>query len=470
LTKTEFIALLSKGLGHEPTRGQLHLFDTLVDFLSFPDERCIFLLKGYAGTGKTTAVKAINEAIAATSLKTVLLAPTGRAAKVMAAYSGKPAYTVHKRIYFSEAGDQGLNFTLQRNTFKDTLFIVDEASMIGSENPAGENDLLDDIISYVISGTNCRVMFIGDEAQLPPVGLEQSPAMSKKHLESAYALQVFEVLLDEVMRQDKDSGILLNATALRQQLEKESNYQPQFRLAGYTDLVAITGNELEDALQSAYSKYGDDEVLVVTRSNKNALLYSRQIRTRIRWQEDELSAGDQLMVVRNNYYWTGDDMPFEFIANGDTLEIRRLGKTEQLGEYRFRKAQVGFWEYPDAPELEVLLLLNTLNSEQASFSYENYKELSRLIEAEYEHLPLKSERMRSVKKDARLNALHVKYAYAVTCHKAQGGQWKCVFIDQGFITEEMMDRNYLRWLYTALTRASEKVYLVNFNERFFGDH
>ncbi len=467
LTKKDFIELLSKNLGVIPTQGQLLLFGHLTDYFASDDYRCIYIISGYAGTGKTSIVRTLVSTLSTTRLKTVLLAPTGRAAKVLANYSGKTAFTIHKKIYFTQSTEFGMQFSLQQNLHSRTVFIVDEASMIGGENPENKHNLLGDLIQYVASGDQCRLILIGDTAQLPPVGLDESPAMNKKQLEQNYYLKILESKLYEVMRQRLESGILINATTIRDQLESGETLFPRLVTTNFTDVKSITGEELEDCLMNAYTKYGTEEVLVITRSNKTANLYNGQIRARIRWQEDEISAGDFLMVVKNNYYWLPEDKGPGFIANGDTLEIQRLGKFYERGEFKFVDAHVRLLDYPEEPELEVKFLLNTLSSEQANLSFQDQKKLFSLIEEDYAEIPTKRERIKLIKKDPFLNALQVKFAYAVTCHKAQGGQWKCVFVDQGYLTEEMLDINYLRWLYTAITRASELLYLVNFNKRFF---
>ncbi|MBX7203233.1 MAG: AAA family ATPase [Bacteroidia bacterium] len=444
----------------------MDLFAALTDFLAAPKpvhfSDSVFVICGYAGTGKTSVVRTLVKTLPATSLKTVLLAPTGRAAKVMAAYSGHPAFTIHKRIYFTEEADNGLRFSLQANKYKNTLFIVDEASMIGSE--AG-NDLLGDLISYVQAGQQCRMILIGDDAQLPPVGRTESPALDQKVLEDMWNLQVHIARLTEVMRQEKGSGILVNATNIRTMLSGGELGIPRFNVSD--DVVRLPGNELEDTLNSALSKYGDDEVLLITRSNRSANAYNQQIRTRIRWQENDISAGDRLMVVKNNYHWLPEQSGAGFIANGDTAEVCSLGKFYEYGNFRLADAEIRLSDYDQVPTLPVRLLLNTLHSEQAGMPAQEQKELYRLVEADYSGIGRKRERMKQIRNDPSLNALHVKFAYAVTCHKSQGGQWRCVFIDQGYITEEMMDLSYLRWIYTALTRASEQVYLVNFPSRFF---
>lgn len=468
MTKREFIELLVKNFGHKPTEGQLNLFSTLTDFLAAPEpvhyKDRIFVICGYAGTGKTSVVRALVKTLPSTSLRTVLLAPTGRAAKVMAAYSGQQAFTIHKRIYFTDTSEGGLEFSLQENKFKNTLFIVDEASMIGSEYG---NDLLGDLINYVSSGHRCRLVLIGDDAQLPPVGKSESPALDQNNLESNWHLKVHQARLTEVMRQEEGSGILFNATQIREMINQNRTDNPQFKITN--DVIRLQGNDLEDVLNEALTKFGDDEVLVVTRSNRSANKYNREIRSRIRWQENDISAGDRLMVVKNNYFWLPEGSGLGFIANGDIAEVLRLGKSYQYGKFRFADAEIRLSDYEEASSLPVRLLLNTLDSDQAGMPYAEQRELYSLIEAEYAGVKRKRERAKKVRNDPSLNALHVKFAYAVTCHKSQGGQWKCVFIDQGYLTEEMMDLSYLRWIYTALTRASERVYLVNFPDRYFSE-
>ena len=470
MTKSEFISLLEKNLGFPPTRGQSDLFRALTEHLSKPEFNRVFLIRGYAGTGKTSIVRSLVKTLPTTSLRTVLLAPTGRAAKVLSAYAGKPAFTIHKKIYFTQSSDSGMHFAMQQNKHKNTVFIVDEASMIGGENFESEHNLLSDLLQYVTSGIECRLILIGDAAQLPPVGMEESPALDSKYLRDNHYLQVDECRLLEVMRQRLESGILFNATQIRDQIDGGADTFPKLISEGFDDVKCIDGMELEDALNEAYDKFGTDEVLVVTRSNKTANLYNGQIRARIRWQEDEISSGDHIMVVKNNYFWLPETSGTGFIANGDTMEIQRLGKKYDRDGFRFADAEVRLIDYPSEPELEVRLMLNPLDIEQASMPFAKQKELRLLIEQDYIDTPTKRERMALLKKDPFMNALQIKFAYAVTCHKAQGGQWKCVFIDQGYLTEELLDRNYLRWLYTAVTRATERVYFVNFHPKFFEEN
>jgi exodeoxyribonuclease V len=469
LTKSEFISLLENNLGFAPTEGQSGLFRALTEHLSKPEFDRVFVIRGYAGTGKTSIVRSLVKTLPKTSLRTVLLAPTGRAAKVLSAYAGKQAFTIHKKIYFAQSSDSGMHFAMQQNKHRNTVFIVDEASMIGGENIDSEHNLLGDLLQYVMSGHECRIILIGDGAQLPPVGMDESPALDSQYLRDHHYLKVDECRLHEVMRQRLESGILYNATQIRDQIDAGGDTFPRLVQEGFEDVRRITGMELEDALNQAYDIYGTDEVLVVTRSNKTANLYNRQIRARIRWQEDDISSGDHIMVVKNNYFWLPETSGPGFIANGDTMEIQRLSKHYDREGFRFADAEVRLIDYPSEPEIEVRLMLNALDIEQASLPFAKQKELRLLIEHDYSDTPTKRERMALVKKDPFINALQIKFAYAVTCHKAQGGQWKCIFIDQGYLTEELLDRNYLRWLYTAVTRATERVYFVNFHPQFFED-
>lgn len=469
LTKFEFIELLANNLGFLPTTGQNYLFQKLTEHLSVQGTDKVFVVRGYAGTGKTSIVRSVVKTLKATTLKTVLLAPTGRAAKVLSAYAGKQAFTIHKKIYFAQAGETGMHFSLQKNKHKNTVFIVDEASMIGSSSSEEQSDLLSDLIEYVQSGEACRLMLIGDSAQLPPVGCDESPALDASYLSRNYLLNVDECRLHEVMRQRLESGILFNATRIRDKIDGSEDFRPGIIASGFSDVAAINGSELEDALQEAYSKFGEEEVLVVTRSNRTANQFNRQIRARIKWLEDLISAGDQIMVVKNNYFWLPENSGPGFIANGDTMEITRIKKRETRGEFMFADADLRMIDYPEQPEFEAKILLNSLDIEQASVPYTKLRELRKIIEEDYVHLKTKQQRIKAMRTDPYLNALQIKFAYAVTCHKAQGGQWKCVFVDQGYITDELLDRNYLRWLYTAVTRATQQVCFVNFNPAFYAE-
>lgn len=465
----EFYKILLQSFPFETTPGQRILFTKLSEFILNKNSDQIFVLKGYAGTGKTTTVRSLVQSLPALGGKTVLLAPTGRAAKVLSNYTGKQAFTIHKKIYYRKPDhDGGMAFTLQQNLHTNTIFIVDEASMISSSGGlAGVGSLLDDLISYVFNGNNCKLIFIGDTAQLPPVGLDVSPALDIEFLKASYYFQLDWHELTEVVRQTEHSGILTNATTIRNQVKSQSGAKPNFKLEGFKDIVRLGGDELEDALNSAYSKYGAEETMVICRSNKRANIFNQQIRARIRWQENELSTGDFMMVVKNNYFWLPDESKAGFIANGDIVELTSIGKIQEMHGFKFADVRMRMIDYPDEPELETRLLLDTIMSEAPSLSQEDNKRLYNSVSADYSDIADRRMRLKKVKEDGFFNALQVKFAYAVTCHKAQGGQWPCVFVEQGYLTDEMINTEYLRWLYTAVSRASEKLYLVNFNKDFF---
>ncbi|MCW3085918.1 MAG: family ATPase [Bacteroidetes bacterium] len=473
VNQQEFSSVLLKFFPFETTPGQRTLLHKLSEFILGKNADHIFVIKGYAGTGKTTLVSSLVKAMPALNGKTVLLAPTGRAAKVLSNYTQKQALTIHKKIYIRrQMSEGGFAFHLQQNLHTDTIFIVDEASMISNtggliHGSFGSGSLLDDLITYVFSGTNCKLIFIGDTAQLPPVGLDVSPALDTAFLKASYSFQVDSFELTDVVRQTSDSGILTNATALRNQIKAALKTQPHFDLSNFKDVVRIDGMELEDALNEAYNKYGAEDTMIVCRSNKRANIYNQQIRARIRWQESELSAGDFMMVVKNNYSWLPDESKAGFIANGDIIEISRVGKIQEMHGYRFADVRMRMIDYPDEPELEVRLLLDTIMSESPALSQDDNKKLFESVMQDYSDVADRRMRLEKVKKDPFFNALQVKFAYAVTCHKAQGGQWPCVFVEQGYLTDDMLNVEYLRWLYTALTRASEKLYVVNFNKDFF---
>lgn len=470
----EFSALLLQHFPFETTTGQRTLLNKLAAFIKGDNLDQIFVIKGYAGTGKTTLVRSLVKSMPALRGKTMLLAPTGRAAKVLSNYTEKQAYTIHKKIYFRKPTDGGgLAFQLQQNLHNDTIFIVDEASMISNSGGLSEGgyfgagSLLDDLITYVFNGTNCKLIFIGDTAQLPPVGLDVSPALDIEYLKASYSFQVESFELTEVVRQSGDSGILTNATTLRNQIKLKENNQAHFNLEGFKDVVRIDGVDLEDALNEAYGKYGAEDTMIVCRSNKRANIYNQQIRARIRWQESEISAGDYMMVVRNNYFWLPEESKAGFIANGDIIEILKVSNMQEMHGFRFVDVKMRMIDYPDEQDLEVRLLLDTIMTEVPALSQAENKKLYESVLLDYNDVADRRMRAKKVKEDPFFNALQVKFAYAVTCHKAQGGQWPCVFVEQGYLTDEMMNVEYLRWLYTGITRASEKLYLVNFNKEFF---
>ncbi len=462
---------LRKNLDFEPTPGQENLLVELSGYISLPGNRELFLIKGYAGTGKTTIVNALVRTLAVLEQKSVLLAPTGRAAKVLAAYTGHTAYTIHKKIYRQKSGRDGLgDFVLDRNLQNNTFFIVDEASMIGDRNPEnhffGSGDLLSDLDQYVHSGTNCHLILIGDTAQLPPVGLAVSPALDTRKLVSM-GFQVREVYLRDVVRQAQGSGILTNATQLRNIMEESRVEMPHFEIDAYSDIERIGGVELLEELENCYSKYGVNDTIVVSRSNKRANRFNQGIRNQILWHEDEIVMNDLLMVVKNNYFWNSPEEKLDFIANGDIVTILRINGYQSLYGYRFADVTLGFVDYENL-ELDVTINLDTLAIDTAALPINRQKEFFNTVIEDYADEPDRKKQIDKVIGNPYFNALQVKFAYAVTCHKAQGGQWKAVFIDPGYFVEDMLNTEYLRWMYTAVTRATEKLYLVNFPDEFFG--
>ena len=534
---------IQKEFRFEQTTGQRLVTDTFARFITSRDDRSAMILRGSAGTGKTTLAGAIVRTMKNLHQKVVLLAPTGRAAKVFSVYSGHPASTIHRRIYRQRKldGDGGV-FTLNYNAMQDTLFIVDEASMVtasmgDSSMFGGVGCLLDDLIRFVYEGRNCRLLLIGDKAQLPPVGESESPALVGAVIESC-GLTVYECDLDEVLRQSNDSGILYNATAIRRMIDRdELTLLPKIRFRGFADIHIVPGNELIESLASSYSKVGLDETMVVTRSNKRANIYNIGIRNSVLDHEDELVTGDMLMIVKNNYFYSGlkeergewreergeclkeergegreereycikeergewreereylckygdTNSPnatntkkdislsslhsplsslntLSFIANGDRATVVRVRNIRELYGFRFADMLLRFPDYDDA-ELQATVILDSLLAEAPALTREQNEKLFYAVMEDYAHIPQKAERIRKIKQDVYYNALQIKYAYAVTCHKAQGGQWAHVYIDQGYMTDEMLTPDYIHWLYTAFTRASEQLFLVNWSKQ-----
>lgn len=459
-----------KIFGFEPTIGQKKVIDALGLFLSGSDPRRILLLNGYAGTGKTTLIAALVKALNRMKIKTVLMAPTGRAAKVFAGAAGTGAYTIHKKIYRQKSlTAERVHFDLNFNKDTDAVYIVDEGSMLsnfgGDSSIFGSGRLLDDLVSWVRLGQRGRLIVVGDNAQLPPVGLEHSPALDP-HDMSVYG-PVEYTSLDEVMRQGADSGILFNATLLRCMIEEGIVDIPLFR-TDFPDVERLEGGEILEEIAAAYDRYGMENVIVITRSNKRANQFNEGIRRHILFREEELSTGDQLMIVKNNYHFAekNKDSGIDFIANGDIGTLERLRRTDEQHGFRFADAVLSFPDY-DGLELECRILLDTLRSESPSLTSEQSASLWHRVAEDYADLPTRAKRYAAIREDAYYNAMQVKFAYAVTCHKAQGGQWACVFIDRMLFGEETMTLDRMRWLYTALTRASERVCFVNFDERFF---
>ena len=458
MPKDELIYQIETHFGHLPTPEQHAALQTFATFMTDRDEQVVMVLRGSAGTGKTTLASAIVRGMLAMKQKLVLMAPTGRAAKVFSNYSGTPAYTIHRRIYRQKTAADLSAFSLGFNAAQDTLFIVDEASMIAN----ADTPLLDDLIRFVYNYKNCRLLLIGDRAQLPPVGEEESPALMA-HVLRGYGMKVYEADLTEVLRQAEDSGILWNATEVRCMMADGRCELPKIRLDGFPDIVSVPGDELIESLASSFSHVGMDETLVVTRSNKRANIYNQGIRNTVLDREDELCRGDRIMIVKNNYYWVkseGIEGNISFIANGDIAVVQRVRNVHELYGFRFAEVTMTFPDYDDY-ELTAITLLDTLTTEAPALTREQQEQLYTQVMEDYMDVPYKSERLKKLKDDKYYNALQIKFAYAATCHKAQGGQWAHVYIDQGYMTDDMLTPDYFHWLYTSLTRATEQVFLVN---------
>ena len=450
---------------HIPTAEQEHAIDVFSLFMTDRHEQTVMVLRGSAGTGKTTLAAAVVKAMGSLKQKMVLMAPTGRAAKVFSLYAGHPAYTIHRRIYRQKSLEGG--FDLNYNSAQDTLYIIDEASMIANasnygDTPFANGQLLDDLIQFVYNGRNCRMLLIGDRAQLPPVGEEESPALMSEVL-CGYGLHVHECDLNEVLRQSQESGILFNATRIRE----GGMVLPQIRLTGFEDITVVPGDELIESLSSSFSKVGVDETIVVTRSNKRANIYNQGIRNMVLGREEEITTGDQLMIVKNNYYWaTANSQPstpnpqLSFIANGDHAVVRKVRNVHEQYGFHFAEVIMSFPDYDDY-EITALVILDTLTSEAPALTRDQQEQLYLKVMEDYADIPLKRDRLKKLKEDKYYNALQVKFAYAATCHKTQGGQWTHVYIDQGYMTDDMLTTDYIHWLYTAFTRATEHLYLVN---------
>ncbi len=458
-------------LNHAPTKSQVVAIENLIKFLDDKSRESVFILKGYAGTGKTSLISALTKTCRLIKQKTVLMAPTGRAAKVLSSYADYNATTIHKCIYRKESTkNPDSKFVLNFKKFKNTLFIVDEASMISNDNTGGSffgsGRLLEDLLQFVFNNDNCKLILVGDTAQLPPIGTILSPALDKSRLEMLN-FNVYISELTDVVRQATESGILSNATILRYAINNNTGSDfPKLLTDDFIDIKAINGSELLDFLESSISGYGIEETKIVTRSNKYANKYNAGIRTQILWKEEEISTGDLLMVVKNNYSWLDENSPIDFIANGDIIEIKRIRNIQEIYGHRFADMTVSFIDYPEL-EIDVKVILDTLNIDGPAMSNNYYKELYSQLNEDYQHIEDSKKRHEAIMNDNYFNALQVKFAYAFTCHKSQGGQWKSVFIDYGWLTKEMVNIEFYRWLYTAFTRATEKLYLVNFDKSFF---
>lgn len=470
-SKQAFEESVKTQLGFEPTNDQYEAIQNLATFIFSPQQDEIFILRGYAGTGKTSLISALVKVCSAVKIKSVLLAPTGRAAKVLSNYSGQKASTIHRYIYFSNEAEDTGGFHLSQNKNKNTLFIIDESSMIGLDSGVENTDhfaprnLLDDVMEFVYSAENCKIVFVGDKGQLPPVGLAESPALDAKFLKKEFSMAVIVSELKEIVRQKNMSGILTVANQLR-------NFDEEIPLlnCNKTDARSITGLDLQEELESAISKFGRDEVMVITRSNKRANLFNEQIRRRILWQEEDINAGDVLMATKNNYFWLQPKSQAGFIANGEMLEIKKIIRRENLYGFEFADVVARLIDYPDMEDIEVKIILDSIRVEGPSLSRDAMKMLyQNIIREEFPYEMNKRVRNRKLMANPYFQALHVKFGYAVTCHKAQGGQWEAVFIDHGYFTEDMWNHEYMRWLYTAITRGRTNLFLVNFNQHFVGE-
>lgn len=470
-----FYTLLKSKFPFVPTSKQDMVLMQLSEFIFSQSSNQTYLLRGYAGTGKTSIVGTIVNNLWQAKKNAVLLAPTGRAAKVISNYSNKEAFTIHKKIYFpKKQKGGGVTFVMQPNKHRNTLFIVDEASMIPdipSDSKLFENgSLLDDLMQYVYSGHQCKLLLIGDKAQLPPVKSDLSPALDSDKLSLNYNKDVMGLELDEVVRQEQDSGVLQNATELRETLESGFYESFKFNVSPFKDIVRLVdGYEIMDAINDAYSSNGYEETAIIVRSNKRANLYNKQIRERILFKESELSAGDYLMVVKNNYFWIKPTTEAGFIANGDIIEILEIFSIKELYGFKFAEVKVKMVDYPRMRPFETVLLLDTINAESASLSYDDSNRLYQEVSKDYANETSNYKRFLGVKNNKYFNALQVKFSYAITCHKSQGGQWNTIFVEQPYLPNGM-DKDYLRWLYTAITRAKEKLYLIGFKDEMFTEN
>ncbi len=470
LSRNELYGKLLQSFSFKPTEGQATVLFHLAAFLLSEKDNPTYILRGYAGTGKTSLVKTLVRTLPSIGMRFVLLAPTGRAAKVLSSYTGQSASTIHRRIYQAMTFPDGsIRIARGENRSKNTLFIVDEASMIGEQREFGGKSLLDDLLEYVFTGEKCRLLLIGDTAQLPPVESSESPALDCDYLKSQFPITAATFELTEVKRQALESGILYNATQIRERL-KENNYEyslPIFNIERFSDTRKIEPETFEELLYSVFSENVDNEAVIVCKSNKRANMFNQAIRGRILNIEGEIATGDRLMVVKNNYFWANGNDAISFIANGDMAELRKIKRFEEMYGFRFADVELGFIDYPDQPNIEAKILLETLNSNSASLTEEENRRLFAAVEEDYMDIPNRRERYKEMRNNPWFNALQVKFAYALTCHKTQGGQWNTVFIDSAFNQKDELETEDLRWIYTALTRAQQQVFFVNFKEEFF---
>lgn len=469
MTRGELFGRLMASFGFEPTEGQRTVLYHLAAFLLSEKNSPTYLLQGYAGTGKTTLVAALVKVLPLIGMRYQLLAPTGRAAKVLSNYSGKTASTIHRKIYrFTAFPDGGFRMTRAENKSKNTVFIVDECSMISDEASGNGRSLLDDLVEYVFSGENCRLLFIGDKAQLPPVGIDISPANDINVLRHSFSLTVASFEMTEVMRQALQSGILYNATELRKRLNDDDTSLPLFITQGFTDVQRIDPQDFEELLQQCFNGKTSNEAVVICRSNKRANMFNQAIRARVLQEDGEIATGDKLMVVKNNYFWTDESQKVSFIANGDMIELMRINNIEEMYGFHFADVEIQLTDYQDEPSLSVKILMETLTSDSPALTREESERLYHSVEEDYMDIPDRRERYKAMRQNPYYNALQVKFGYALTCHKTQGGQWPVVFIDAPYLPEgEQLQTSDLRWFYTAVTRTQEKLYFVNFKDEYF---
>ncbi len=471
LSKTDFQQLWANEIPHELTNGQKNACEELTNFLYLRGKGHLFILKGYAGTGKTTLISALVKTFKKLHKNTLLLAPTGRAAKVFSTYSSQKAFTIHKIIYKIKNNGEVLEVMRKPNKLQRTLFIVDEVSMIAdmptSDKMFGARSLLSDFLAFVFEGEGNKVIFVGDDAQIPPVHLDESPALSIDYLNVNFDVQVNEYQLTEVVRQTLHSGILSNATALREKIHNQDEILPYFLAEHFNDFTRIDGTQLEEVLNDLYGMYEPDEIVTITRSNKRANLFNQEVRNRIFFKDDKIAAGDLMMAVKNNYYWVDESSPMGFIANGDMLEVVSIQKTIDRYGFSFADVNVRMCDYPNESDISLKIIVDSIDVEEAALNSEQNKKLYREISEDYADITSKKERYQAIKNDPFLNALQVKFAYSLTCHKTQGGEWKAVILDLNYFTEEHQNIEFLRWLYTAVTRAKTTLYLLNFPDDFF---
>lgn len=459
--------ILRNKFEHNPTDSQANAFLAIDRFIEAKTAKPTMILKGYAGTGKTSIVATLVKVLPLFNYKFVLLAPTGRAAKVISQYAKRTAYTIHKRIYKAKSSQEstGPVFSQTKNYQSNTIFIVDEASMISSEADYKGKSLLNDLIQFVFENDGNKLLLVGDTAQLPPVHQDKSMALDREHLTDVYGLDTIESVLTEITRQAENSGILLNATSLRDCLSQKEK-KVHFNTKSHKDIFRMTGEKLEDGLRYAHDKYGLENTLIICRSNKNAVMYNHYIRNSLFYKEDELDAGDLLMIARNNYNFATDQVPSGFLANGDFVEVLKIKRNEELHGLRFADVEVRLTDYPESEPFEAKIILDGLHSYTPALTQEQNQALYKSVLIDYAGMPKKQQK-EAMKEDKYLNALQVKYAYALTCHKSQGGQWDAVFVDQGYLGDAEIDNDFIRWAYTAITRAKNELFLVNFDTKFF---